>query len=252
MNQIQFWQKHNMLLKKIFYEKINGHATFTYYKSVFNGKYYNFIKPTKSEQDLNWNSIYELLKSEGLEENEISFHINTTFTDSYENAMFGKGYVEKISDFYLAKDLVDRHELDNLNFELLSRDNFDNYLKTVNLCFSNFDNNAEYCEFNLKQQKLNPSTFQTYILYIDNTVYAFGSMLMSDNLQMAFLHNLGTTPEFQRKGYFTTVVKFLENIAYDFSAKMVYANVEENGGSYYGFLKLGYEVIDQNYIFSKS
>lgn len=252
MNQIQFWQKHNMLLKNIFYEQINEYETFTYYKSVFKGKYYNFIKPSTSEQEVDWNSIYELLRYEGIEGDEISFHINSTLAASYENTMFVQGYVEKISDFYVTKDLVDRHDLDNLKFELLSTDNFDDYLKAVNLCFTDFDNNAEYCEFNLKQQELNPNAFQTYILYVDNKICAFGSMLMSDNLQMAFLHNLGTTPEFQKKGYFTSVVKFLENIAQDFSAEMVYANVEENGGSYYGFLKLGYEAIDQNYIFSKS
>ena len=82
-------------------------------------------------------------------------------------------------------------------------------------------------------------------------IAAFGSVLVSQELKLAFLHNMGTLPRFRRKGYFVALTNYLTKLSANHGAIIIYANVEDGGTSHHGFTKLGYQKDSKLYHFVK-
>ena len=78
---------------------------------------------------------------------------------------------------------------------------------------------------------------------------AFGSVLLSRKQKIAYIHNVGTLEKYRRQGLFSALIRYLESRAAQEGVEEIYANVENHGSSYHGFLKLGYQMNCEYHLF---
>ncbi|MEK9179465.1 MAG: GNAT family N-acetyltransferase [Patescibacteria group bacterium] len=166
--------------------------------------------------------------------------------------MLNHGYKKDLDDLYVYKELDKNNEVPSLNFAEVNKNNLNLFIQVSTECFPDFPNNTEYCEFCYKiSSAVKDKRNLNIVLMIDNKVAAFGSVLVSSELKIAYLHNLGTLGQFRRKGYFEALVKYLSNFAFQNGATIICANVEDGGASHSGFTKLGYKKDSKFYHFTK-
>jgi len=247
----EFWNIHNTLLTGHFYPEIRENSDFTHYKSIFKQKAYNFIKPSVESNELNWPAVENLIKKEASEGYEISFYIPKHLLENYRETLRVKEYILVTSDVFVAKTISRPYEIDTEDFVEASSANFEEFQRVVQETFPDYDNNTEYTEFCFSQFQKYRDKFLNYMQVKGSRFTSFGSILISDSLEIGFMHNIGTMEKFRRQGQFTLLTKFLANTALQNGAKTTYANVEENCASYHGFKKLGYEEVCSSYVFSK-
>ncbi len=247
----EFWNLHNSLLTGHFYQEIRENSDFTHYKSIFKQKEYNFIRPSVESGELNWPAVENLIIKESESGYQISFYVPKNMLENYRETLRAKEYTLRSSDVFVAKTISRAYEIDTEDFVEVSSANFEEFQRVVQETFPDYDNNKEYTDYCFSEFQKYRDKFLNYMQVKGSRFTSFGSILISESLEMAFMHNIGTLEKFRRQGQFTLLAKFLANTALQNGAKTTYANVEEGCASYLGFKKLGYEEVCTNYIFSK-
>lgn len=244
----RFWYLHKELMLKSFYQKVTNANEFDVFQSVFKQKYYNFVKPHINGSKLKWDKVQHVIRNLETRGYGASFYIYEKLQKTYQEKLQSDGYHITRDDIWVIKYILDKHELDESVFEDVNEDNFDIFQNLVQECFPDYDSNAEYTSHCLRLTKQDPNNFVNVMVKIDGAYVAFGSVAMDPKLDIGFIHNIGTMPSDRRNGYFTLLTKYLENLALMNNVHNTYANVEEDGGSFHGFLKIGYQIIDGKYI----
>lgn len=238
------------LLEGVFYTEIIRKPSFKYYHSVFKENFYNLILPTGS---LDWENINQITNDEAKIGRGVSLYIPESETDSYASELITHGYLQGLDDLYIFSEIKKAENLSNFNFVPVIKSNFDKFVEASAECFPEFPNNTEYCQFCFDLPDKDRDKINYNMLLIEGEqIAAFGSVLVSQELKLAFLHNMGTLPQFRRKGYFVALTNYLTKLSANHGAKIVYANVEDGGASHQGFTKLGYQKDSKFYHFVKS
>lgn len=244
----KFWYLHKELMLKSFYQKVTNTDNFDVFQSVFKQKYYNFIKPHINGSKLEWDKVQHVIRNIEARGYGVSFYIYEKQQNSYHQKLLSDGYEISGNDIWVIRYLQNKHELEKALFEVINEENFGTFQNVVQECFPNYDNNAEYTNHCFNLTKKDPNSFVNVMVKVDGEYVAFGSIAMDSRLDIGFMHNMGTMPSYRRKGYFSLLTKYLENLALKNNVNNVYANVEEGGGSYHGFLKMGYKINDGKYV----
>ncbi len=251
MTKEEFWNKHNTLLSGHFYKEIKENSEFVHYKSVFKQKSYNFLKPKIPSKEFTWTTAQKTIEKEAETGYELSFYISEELLNDYRKPLEELGYTEIESDIFLVKTITREYEIDTEDFIEVNSVNFNEFQKIVQETFPEYDNNKEYTEFCFAEFEKHRDQFLNYMQVKGGKATSFGSLLMSPAAELGFLHNMGTLERFRRQGQFSSLTKFLSNIALHNGINTTYANVCMDSSSYNGFKKLGYNEISSNYIFSK-
>lgn len=242
------------LLKGVFYSEVIENVVFIYYRSVFKENFYNLLIPNQRENTIpiDWPTIQCQIKTETELGRGVSLYISEDQIDKSQSDLLNHGYKKDIDDLYVWKELDKKYEIPSLDFIEVNESNLNLFIQASAECFPDFPNNTEYCEFCFKISSTGIDKRNLNVLImVNNQVAAFGSVLVSRELKIAYLHNLGTLAQFRRRGYFDALVKYLSNYAFQNGASIIYANVEDGGASHNGFTKLGYKKDSKFYHFIK-
>lgn len=242
------------LLQHIFYPEIRRTPTFTYLKSVFSEKYYNLLEPHVGPGQLDWYSIYKILDEEARNHVEVSFYVRHDLYAVYKPYLLQKHYQPEWEDIYVRKPVVLNSPMPTGDFHEVDKDSLEQYIKLATDCFPDYPNNKEYCQLCLaisqQLEKSDDKKNYNVLLYKNGEAVCFGSLLLSRKQKLGFIHNIGTAASARRQGLFSTLVHYFEHLAAENGVELVYANVENHGNSYHGFLKLGFQVNCHYHLFS--
>lgn len=243
------------LFKDIFYSDIREFTTFVYLKSVFSAKWYNLVEPKVFQEQLNWEEVSRITTEEKQSGITVSFYIHQMLLENYEEHLVSRGYKKQADEVYLFKEIHGLNNSLSTGFVPVTAQSLPALKQLVKTCFPEYSNNDEYCNIcqnvslTLAAAKGEKQNYN--YLYIENGAYvAFGSVLISRDLKLAYLHNMGTHPTYRRKGLFSKLTNFLTNVAAQEGATVIYANTEYKGASYNGFEKLGFRFDCRYHLFS--
>jgi ribosomal protein S18 acetylase RimI-like enzyme len=241
------------LLQDVFYTDVRRTPTFTYLKSVFSDKYYNLLEPTVPPKQMDWYSAYKILDEEKRAGVEVSYYIRHDLYAEYKPYLMKKGYALAWDDIYVRKNLDIHTPLPEGQFNEVDIDSLEHLIRLSNECFPDYPNGKEYCQMCLavtQQHAASDDKKNLNILMKKNgEEVSFGSILLSRKQKLGYIHNVGTVERFRRQGLFSSLVHYLEHQAVQEGIEVVYANVENHGSSYHGFLKLGYQINCQYHLF---
>lgn len=250
---MDIFNESKLLLQDAFYTEVRRTPTFTYLKSVFTEKYYNLLEPLVPPDKLDWYSAYKILDEEKRAGVEVSYYVRQDLYSAYKPFLLKKGYQLAWDDIYVRKSLGPHAPQPPGQFEEIDVDTLEHYIRLAGECFPDYPNNKEYCQLCLaisQQHHESDDKKNINILMKKNgEEVAFGSVLLSRKQKLAYIHNVGTVEKYRRQGLFSTLVGYLEYEAVQEGIEVIYANVENHGNSYHGFLKLGYQVNCQYHLF---
>lgn len=256
---MSIFDHYKTLLEGVFFEKIEQFSTFSYLRSVFPQQWYNLIEPTVPLEELDVDACRHLMRRE--EDRSVSWYIHHHLLPVYQSFLDGEKAKQQADEVYLVQSLSSLQNLTNpaqVPFQQVTLDSFESYVAMVGECFPGYDNNREYCRHYFDISKLhNPTDSHIYNYNItlpdaNGALVAFGSVLLSDTLKTAYLHNLGTVPEHRHKGFFLYTIQALESLAKGHGVETVFANADFDGASYYGFKKAGYHEDSRYLLFAQA
>ena len=237
------FDRSNKLLKGIVYTDIVDEESFLYIKSRFKDPWYNFVIPVTSSNKLDWDRAGEVIKKAKDNDNiEMSFYIHDSLVSDYEKTLTQKGYEDFGTDLYMHLKINKPFDDVQGDFINLDKADYEEYLEATVKCFPDWENEKKYSEYFFSLTK-NPSEVihSTVLLKENNKLVSFGSMAISKELKLSYLHNLGTLKEYRNKGLATTIIKYFCNMALENGVDEMYGLLEYGGASYYCLKGLGFE-----------
>ena len=237
----RLFSKAKQLLSFGYFIDIQEHESFSFLKSIFKSPSYNFIVPKKLSNELDLTRVQELLETQETLGYKFSFYIPDDLVNAYKDFLNSFGYSFKYTDVYVSKQLDQKFNLDkSLKYEFVTESNLNEYLSLVDLCFPDYNNNKEYCEFCLTLSRRNVNA--NLLLYKNGTLAGSASSMFSKDVGLAYMHNDCVHPNSRRQGLHHELIKKRINDSIDLGIFEFYANVEENSASYNSYLKLGFQV----------
>jgi GNAT superfamily N-acetyltransferase len=243
------------LLRDAFYTDIYKAPTFTYLKSVFSEKNYNLLEPIVPPEKVDWYNVYKILDEEKRNGVEVSYYVRHDLYAVFKPFLTKKGYSPTWDDIYVRKLLSPNTPFPLGTFEDVTVDTLQDFIRLAGECFPDYPNNKEYCQMCMaisqQHQSGDDKTNLNVLLKQNGEEVSFGSVLFSRKKKLAYIHNVGTVEKYRRKGLFSSLIHYLEHKAAEAGVEVIYANVENDGSSYHGFQKLGYQVNCQYHLFSQ-
>lgn len=195
------------------------------------------------------------LYNKNLEENKnISYYIRQTLVSDYEDYLEGLKLSQDYIDSYMVLIIKDYIDFDIKETTLIDvkDENFEEYKEKALELFESWTNEEEYVEYfnSLSKENNDDKIFKDYLLKWNGEVVSIASIIFDVEMNLAYIHNAGTLPEFRRNGYFNIINSFLINKAFELGITRVYAITEKDGESYSAYKKLGFKEQDCYYSFS--
>jgi len=240
------------LLKGSIYTDIIKKETFFHLRSVFDAQWYNFVVPIIGVDEFNWKEANEVVKVEELKNKKISYYVHAQLIPGYRPRLQNLHYTDFARDSYMFAKLDKR--LDNAQGKLvpIDKDNSEEYFEMAVKCFPEWDEEKEYSEYFLNlEKKKTEKEYHSYLLEVDGKNVSFGSVIISPEHNLSYLHNAGTLPEYRRRGYFSALNKHLCNLSLDKGVNEIFGLVEKTGPSYFALQKLGFKPLDTFYLFGR-
>lgn len=246
------FSKSNELLKEVIYTKIKKYPTFLQLKSVFPSKWFNLIVPSVSENIFSWKDSEKLINSEKEEGVGISYYIREKKIDSYKDELVKRGYSEFATDVYMFLSMKGKFEVKG-DYSEVKRDSLNKYLSLNEECFPDWEYNRRYGEYfyKLKLKGVKDKFLSNAMFKLDDDFVAFGSVVASKKMNLAYLHNAGTVRKHRKKGYHNNLVKYRCNLAFNNGVREIYSIVEEGKGSYISLSKLGFKPAVTYFLFAQ-
>ena len=242
------------LLQDAFYTDVRHFKNFFYMRSVFTDKWYNLIVPSVPPDNLDWYMVYKIMDEEIRNKVDASLYIRHDLFGAYKAYLGQKKFEVAADDVYLRRVLNMHEPLPEGDFREVTPETEKDYIAMGNLCFPEW-NTEEYSNHCFQLTKDFKSTEDkgntNIILYDKQTPVSFGSLLFSRRLKLGYIHNMGTIPTERRKGNFEKITRYFMHVAAAEGVEVVYANVENHGCSFHGFLKLCFQESCRYYLFSK-
>lgn len=246
------------LLKDVFYSDIRHFKNFYYLRSVFSKKWYNVIVPTVPPANLDWYMVYKLLDEEVRSQMNTALYIPHHLYANYKRILREQHFIEQIDDVYLHTKVNGGEMRPEGDFKEIDSTVVKEFTALAVKCFPDFPNQAEYSKlcYTIKEQldsvdDINGKYNYNVLLFVDRNPVAFGSLLFSRRMKLGYIHNVGTHPHYQRKGYFSKIIHYLVHIAAHEEIARIYVNTANHSAAYQGFLKLGFQLNSRYHLFAK-
>lgn len=246
------FSKSNELLSGVVYTKIKDYPTFLQLKSVFPSKWFNLIVPSVSINEFSWDDSEKLINSEKRKGVGVSYYINEKDVDSYKDELTKRGYSEFATDVYMFL-LMKKKFVVKEKFSEVSRVSLNKYLSMNEECFPDWEYNRRYGEYfyKLKLKGVQGKFLSNTMIKLKDDFVAFGSVVASKKMNIAYLHNAGTVKIHRKKGFHNKLIKYRCNQAFNEGVKNIYSIVEEGKGSYISLSKLGFIPKAKFYLFAQ-
>lgn len=232
------------LFKGTLIDRLIENDTFLQVNSPFNEYWYNQVIPTTSISELDIDSLKHLI---ALEKNRGRFYsLYVENDDSLRNDIILSKHgfaLEAIDVLVGSVSITDQHYTE-FDFRDVDESLLTIWQEMSAVCFPEWKNNDSYVRacyrWSLRTQTNDESENLNVLVYKDGTAVAFGSMLYSQSLSTAYLHNLGTLPKYRRQGLFRTTVNHLCIRSYQLGIRTVYSLVAPDQPSFWGLQRLGF------------
>jgi N-acetylglutamate synthase-like GNAT family acetyltransferase len=249
----EIFTKSIRLLKDVIYKEVNRLPSFLHIKSVFLDSWYNLIVPIVDAEDFSFTDSEKLIKDEKQKKVDMSYYIPEKYADEYQPLLEKRKLSKLGDDTYVTLSMKKKFEDVDGEFIEVTDKNFDEYVSMAEECFPDYKTDKMYCEhfYRLKSQnKDSDKIILNLLLKVGNKLVSFASIYGSKKQNLAYLHNAGTLKKYRKKGYYTNLLKYRCNLAFDNGIKNIYSIVEEGKGSYIALSKLGFTPITKFYLFS--
>jgi len=223
------------LLFPSFYQKVIKREKYLIVISIFKDSDYNYIIPLVKSNLFDKGSVETDLKVWRDKGYGFVYYIDKKLAESYEATDIISS-VKLYDDLYVFQHISQVYEIkENYKIIKMGYENYDKFLDLSEKCFPEW-NNKDFMLWCLKNKYVN-----TLGVVIDNRMVAFGSVFVKHNSEYVLIMNSATHPDFRRKGLHDYLIRYrINEILKRKKHLCVYANVEEKGASYLGFLKLGF------------
>ncbi len=250
-NSNNLLHKSNELMKCVLYEKFTEYKTFVHEKSILNDEWHNFIVPIVDYDELDINEVKKVVEQEKSAGKKLSYYIHEDLKNSYIEKLPKESFLG--DDAFMQKTINHPFKLKNENIYELQNENIEEYIQLAKSCFSDWDDEEDYTKLFIGfGEKKGDCILKTILLFEDDVVASFGSVIIAPHINLAYLHNMGTHVEFRKRGYASEITKHLCNLALKYEASDVYALVEPDGGSYNLLKKFDFIAKQHFYIYSIS
>jgi len=252
---MEFINSHLQLLKGLMFDKVEDRGDFIIAQS--------FIK-----QEKDWNQLIPLLPLDTINSAEIdlfideveadgwyfSYYLQQELVESYKDMLAKTGYSFLLADTYISRE-IDAELPVELNedetFTEVGADDLEQYAHLDKEVFAGWDNAEAYTRrFYSYGQVKDGKQLRNFMIKKGGDIVTFGSVIYSPELNMAYLHNSGTSTKYQRQGYFSKLKCLMLNYLLSQGITKVYTIVEEGGNSQKALYKLGFEFLDRYQIYS--
>jgi hypothetical protein len=242
------------LLQDVFYTDVRHFKNFFYMRSVFTEKWYNLIVPSVPPGNLDWYMVYKIMDEETRNNIAASLYIRHDLYGSYKNYLLQKRFDESADDVYLRRVLNTTEPLPSGIFREVTPETEKDFIRMGQECFPvwNTKSYSEHC-FKLSNDLKNNGDKQNLniLFYEKDNPVSFGSLLYSKQLKLGYIHNIGTIISERRKGKFEKMIHYFMHVAASEGIEVLYANVENHGSSFHGFLKLCFQESCRYHLFTK-
>lgn len=233
------------LLKHISYEQLTEYNTFYHLKSRYPDEWYNFIVPKVVPEELEWSLALLVVEKEKLRDFRVSFYVDADAVEPYRRPLTQHGFSPMAIDDYMFFQMHKPLDVNTKDVDIVEVDDETLTQKHIDIskaCFIEWPNNEEYSRriIDVAMNNRNADVvLSNVIVNRKGESAAVGNMLGSKSLNLAYLHAMGTLPEFRRLGMFELLVKHLSNVAWAQGITEIFSLMDTNAGSYRGFKKLG-------------
>ncbi len=241
------------LLQGSIYPEASRTGTYWFVKSRFKDVWYNYIVPVVPPEDFTWDAAAKIISTAKAENRGIAFYIPEDLMSGYQPDLIRRGYKQLGSEVYMYRKVDD--EFADVVGDLIpvTKENLAEYIDIAVECFPEWKSEKDYSQyfFDLEQGSGRDPLYKSYLISVDHKFVAFGSIVISPKLNLAYLHNAGTVAEYRHQGYYLNMVKHRCNVAIDSGVNEFYSLVDKSAGSYKALQKMGFEPKATSYLFAK-
>ncbi len=241
------------LLQSSIYPEATESETFWFVKSKFKDIWYNYIVPIVLPADFSWDAAAKIIGAAPSENREIAFYIPEDLMSGYQPELIRRRYKQFGSEVYMYQKIEEKFGDVAGDLVSVTKENLAEYLDIAVKCFPEWKSEKEYSQyfFDLEQGSGRDPLYKSYLLSVDHKFVAFGSIVMSPKLNLAYLHNAGTVAEYRHQGHYLNMVKHRCNVAIDSGVNECYSLVDKSAGSYKALQKIGFEPKATSYLFAR-
>lgn len=241
------------LLQSSIYPEATESEPFWFVKSKFKDVWYNYIVPTVPPENFSWDAAAKIISAAKAERREIAFYIPEDLVSGYQPELVRRGYKQLGSEVYMYRKIKEKFGDVTGDLVSVTKENLAEYLDIAVKCFPGWKSEKEYSQyfFDLEQGSGRDTLYKSYLLSVDHKLVAFGSIVMSPELKLAYLHNAGTLPEYRHQGHYLNMIKHRCDVAIDSGVNEFYSLVDKSAGSYKALQKMGFEPKATSYLFAK-
>lgn len=224
------------LLNGTLYRDVIDTSQYVILVSHFKGKSYNYVMPkigysASVVENVN-KAINPFLKSDY----GFSYYIEERLCLEWQT-FIEKSLKLEYSDLYVYRNVFLNMSLGDNEVVTMTKDNFDDFLKSVEECFSGWEDNYAFTKWMLETKEVT-----TLGVKQDGKIVAFGSYIQREGSNMVILINDGTIPTHRRQGLHEFLIKYrCSQVMKRNNQAIIYADVEKESGSHFGFKKLGFK-----------
>jgi hypothetical protein len=245
------FDRSNQLLTGITYISFKTYPTFSHLKSIFKDGWYNQIIPSVLSNELDWRSVKEILSTEQKEGYSLSYCIPEDYLKDYQEAFAINGHKPFGSECYIHKSVSQIEDNFMGQFEEVNQGNLETFIEIAKSCFPDWTNNEEYSRlfYNLSQEDQSKVIYRNLLYKVGDQYVVICYLIISEELNLGYIHNTGVLEVHRRRGYFTDMVNYSCKLSLESGASDCYAIVENDGASFMGLSKLGFTPKHNFYLF---
>lgn len=238
------------LLRGSLYLEIRDCSGFLYLRSVFDAAWYNFLVPLVRAEEFDLVRAEKVIEGERARGKRVSFYLHWSLLEGYRTFLRERGYRQMGTEVYLARRIQTGNGGLRGELRRVGRDSRSRYLEMSRRCFPDWENNGEYAQYFLDlEERRKGKLYRSFLLEVEDEVVSFGAVVVGPTERLAYLHNMGTLPEYRRQGYFTEMTGHLCRYAALGGAVEAFALVEEEASSYLALSKRGFKDRQFFYLF---
>ncbi len=239
-------QKSIELLKSDYYIDEFDTKEYQIVTSRFKNEAYNYIIPKVKHENLDLVSIEKYLSKYKQKGFKYSYYLNETLKNKYCEFLKKDNQELSYDDSYVYSEVKKRISIKDVNFVSVNKKNVNEFLNVAEICFPGWDNNEEFTYWCFESPYV-----EMIGIVKDSKIVSIGAYYSNDKSDYVLLMNDCTIPEYRKQGLHSKTIKIRINEVLKKKKKaFFYANVEKGEGSYRNYVKNGFKVGCQYFVYN--
>ncbi len=234
---------------------ITEYPAFYHVSSKLASCWYNFIVPKVNDvNNLDQNLVMHIIHTKKDFGTDVGLYINQTILNNYQTFLQDKQFKLIGNETYLTLATKDKLPVElPQGYTISSKYNINHVTDVLKECFPEWPEESKYCQMyeDYKNKGQENRVFETFCIYYENQIVGAASISIDTNLNIGYLHNDGVLKQHRQKGLHTALINTRNNFCLEHRITNSITIVDDSANSYHSFLKNGFQIADQFYLYSK-